>query len=110
MSNAPTPRTPTVSGAATTGLLPPTARFTLDNEPVDIAEFIAVNLHVLESEDIDRIAALKVGEEIHYGGGAAALFVLRREADACWLCGMPTRRVQNGRPLCAECNDADGRA
>jgi hypothetical protein len=52
--------------------------FTLDGVPVDIAEFVADNAETFEAEDREAIEALRVGEEIVYGGGAAAEFVLKR--------------------------------
>lgn len=53
--------------------------FTLDGQPLDLADFLAVNA---ESDDVDPAAidALAVGETITYGGGAAATFILKRES------------------------------
>jgi len=53
-----------------------TKRYTLDGKSVDIIDFIADN--EFTRRDIQEIADLRKGEEIIYGGGAAAEFVLRR--------------------------------
>ncbi len=53
--------------------------FTLDGEPVNITQFLADNAHD-EYVNADDIRALKVGERIVYGGGAAATFILQRVA------------------------------
>lgn len=50
--------------------------FTLDGEPCDLENFIAVN--EFSRDDVQEILALEAGEFIRYGGGAAALFTLRR--------------------------------
>jgi hypothetical protein len=55
-------------------------RFTLDDEPVDISEFIADNAESLEREDREEIDRAQVGDEIWFGGGAFAVFILRRVA------------------------------
>lgn len=53
--------------------------FTLDGEPVDIADFLAANPREDNPEvDPDAILRLKSGGEIKYGGGAAPLTTLRR--------------------------------
>jgi hypothetical protein len=50
--------------------------FTLDGEPVDIQAFLSAN--DFSPDEIAAIRDLPLGEEIVYGGGAAATFVLRR--------------------------------
>ena len=56
-----------------------TARqFTLDGRGFDIGDFIAAN--EFDSEDVEFIRALEVGQSIRYGGGAAAEFLLVRIA------------------------------
>lgn len=50
--------------------------FTLDGEPVDIRAFLSAN--DFTPDEIAAIHDLPLGEEIVYGGGAAATFVLRR--------------------------------
>lgn len=103
---------------------PATPRYTLDGEPVDIAELIAVNHAVLDADDIARIDAMQPGEQIIFGGGAAAEFVLRREPDTieltCSRCQRRyltinheykvkvgsktvTRRTTDVEPECASC-------
>lgn len=56
--------------------------YTLDDEPVDVEEFISDNtaddVAAITAEDIACIRALEPGEQIVMGGGAAAEFVLRR--------------------------------
>lgn len=52
--------------------------FTLDDEPVDIFEFLGAN--PIEEVRVVDILGLEVGGEIRYGGGAAAEAVLRRTA------------------------------
>jgi hypothetical protein len=59
-------------------MIPQGAAYTLDGEPVDIDEFIEMNGFAMP--DIEQIAALPVGDEIVYGGGAAAVRILRRIA------------------------------
>lgn len=61
-------------------MLPAERRFTLDGAPVDINEFIEDNGFAMP--DVERIAGLSVGEEVWYGGGAAPMCILRREADS----------------------------
>lgn len=53
-------------------------QFDLDDEPLGITidEFIAEN--EFDADEIAEIRGLHVGEEIKFGGGAAALTVLRR--------------------------------
>lgn len=53
-----------------------TKRFTLDGETVEIVSFISDN--DFTKKEIKEIASMKVGDEIIYGGGAAAEFILRR--------------------------------
>ncbi len=55
-------------------------KFTLDGEPLDLADFIEVN--ELESEQVAALLNLQPGETMNFGGGAAASFVLRREVGA----------------------------
>jgi len=54
-------------------------KYTLDSEPVDLAEFIEVN--DFDEDELSEIAALKPGAEMLFGGGAAAAFVLRCVAN-----------------------------
>jgi hypothetical protein len=51
-------------------------RFTLDDEPCDIAEFCTLN--AIDHEEQLRIGDLPVGGEMTFGGGAAASFTLKR--------------------------------
>lgn len=55
-------------------------RFTLDGQELDLYAFLVANQDAFETRDIEAIVALEVGEEITYGGGAAATSVLRRVA------------------------------
>jgi hypothetical protein len=55
-----------------------TAKYTLDGEPVDLDDFLAHNAETFTENDVAAVRALKVGEEISYGGGAQAVSVLRR--------------------------------
>jgi hypothetical protein len=55
-------------------------RFTLDGDALSIRTFLDVNRGDFEADDYWRIAALTPGETLSFGGGAAAEFVLRREA------------------------------
>jgi hypothetical protein len=56
-------------------------RFTLDGEPIeDFGTFLRENADDFTVEDAQRFDALQPGEEVLLGGGAAATFVLRREA------------------------------
>lgn len=62
-----------------------TKRYTLDGEPVEVEDFIADNRgHTVSNpftdEDVAAIRALEPGQEIVYGGGAFAEFVLRCES------------------------------
>lgn len=54
-------------------------RFTLDGEPLVLAEFLKDN--DFSEETIAAAQALKEGESMNFGGGAFGLFVLRREVD-----------------------------
>ena len=55
------------------------AVFTLDGEPLeDIREFVRDN--GLDEAEEAAVYALRPGDEMRFGGGAAAEFVLRREA------------------------------
>lgn len=61
------------------------ARYKLDGEPTDLADFLAANTgpdcgEPFDAEDLRRIEALQPGEELRFGGGAAATFIFRREA------------------------------
>jgi hypothetical protein len=55
-------------------------KFTLDDEPVDIAEFLEANAEGLDADEIAKVIQLRTGEEIVYGGGAQPLAVLKRVA------------------------------
>lgn len=61
-----------------------TRRFTLNSEPCDLLEFLAINLspdvEPLTYDEIRSIFALAPGETLLLGGGAAETFILRREA------------------------------
>lgn len=50
--------------------------FTLDGQQVDLVDFLVENQ--LTDDERGRITRLKVGQEIVFGGGAGAEFVLRR--------------------------------
>lgn len=54
--------------------------YTLDGEPINIEDFIrdntAPDVEPLPDEEIAAILALKPGEELILGGGAAAEFVI----------------------------------
>jgi hypothetical protein len=52
--------------------------FTLNGVEVTLAEFLADNLD-LEPAEVEAVQALQPGEEMSFGGGAAPLFILRRE-------------------------------
>lgn len=60
--------------------------YTLDGEPVGIEEFISDNaaedVAGFTEQEVACIRALQPGEAFVFGGGAAAEFVLRRDADA----------------------------
>lgn len=53
-------------------------QFTLDDEPINILEFITDN--DFDAAEIKNIKLLNVGHSIQYGGGAAATFILTRTA------------------------------
>lgn len=53
-------------------------RFTFDGEPLSILTFIEENAETMTADDIAAIRALRPGESIIYGGGAAATFTLTR--------------------------------
>lgn len=57
-------------------MIPCEYEYTLDGEPVDVDDFLYVNGYGIK--DADHIAAMNIGDEVTYGGGAAATFVLRR--------------------------------
>lgn len=57
-----------------------TRRFTLDGEPIALAAFLRDNLDWFERVDMEGIENMSVGDEVVYGGGAAASSVLRRIA------------------------------
>lgn len=50
--------------------------YRLDGEPVDIKEFLADNEEGLDPEEVDNILALRPGESVSFGGGAAPIFTL----------------------------------
>lgn len=54
--------------------------FTLDGNPVDVADFIRTNVEAecFDQGDVDEIYALRVEQSIGYGGGAQALSILKR--------------------------------
>jgi len=54
------------------------AKYTLDGEPVDLEAFLRDNAETFTCVDIGAARALQVGEEVAFGGGAWATFVLRR--------------------------------
>ena len=54
--------------------------YTLDAEVIDIDDFTLVNDDEWSRDDIARIPAMQVGDEILFGGGAAPISVLRRIA------------------------------
>jgi hypothetical protein len=54
------------------------AKYTLDGEPVDLDDFLADNAEMFTEHDVAAVRALKVGDEITYGGGAQSVSVLRR--------------------------------
>lgn len=58
------------------------ARYTLDGEPVDLDDLIRDNQDPdfgFEATDIAQLRALQPGQELRFGGGAAAEFTVRRE-------------------------------
>ena len=54
--------------------------YTLDGEPVSIAEFVADNSECLEHGEVNAILRMRVGETFAFGGGAAAELLLMRVA------------------------------
>jgi hypothetical protein len=56
------------------------AEYTLDGEPLSMAEFLRPDVNEFDAEEIRRIVTLQPGQSIIYGGGAMALRVLRRES------------------------------
>lgn len=54
------------------------ARYTLDGVPVRLADFLRQNRDGLEPAEVSRVNALRPGESIAFGGGAAAVAVLAR--------------------------------
>jgi hypothetical protein len=56
----------------------PVECYTLDGVEVGLAEFLDANPD-LDPEEERAVRALQPGEEMYFGGGAAAVFVLRRE-------------------------------
>jgi hypothetical protein len=85
------------------------ARYTLDGEDIDIEQFLFDNR---ESFDFDRatvarVRAMRAGDEMTFGGGAAATFVLRREVSAGSLRIRPkiaTKAAQSSTARCWSCN------
>ena len=57
-------------------IIPPDRRFTLDGEPVEIMDFCDAN--GFTGSAMEQVRSLATGEEIRYGGGAGAEFILRR--------------------------------
>ena len=56
----------------------PVDRYTLNGTVVSLDAFMEAN-EDLEPEEIEAVRNLQPGEEVHFGGGAAARFILRRE-------------------------------
>ena len=52
--------------------------YTLDDDPIDLVDFIDANTMSLDPEEIHLCRNLMPGGEARFGGGASALFVLRR--------------------------------
>jgi hypothetical protein len=59
-----------------------TKRFTLDGEPVDLAEFLSDNRETFTVAEAEAIAAMAPGAQMLLGGGAGADFLLRCESAA----------------------------
>jgi hypothetical protein len=55
-------------------------RYTLNDEPVDILDFLDANAEGLDADEQAAIVRLQIGQEFAIGGGAAPLSVLRRIA------------------------------
>jgi hypothetical protein len=53
-------------------------QYTLDNDLIDLNNFIEVNKDMFTEQDLNNINKLQPGENIIYGGGAAAEFILTR--------------------------------
>ena len=56
----------------------PVECYTLDGVELELSGFLDANPD-LEPDEVQAIRALQPGDEMCFGGGAAALFVLRRE-------------------------------
>ena len=61
-----------------TGDCTPVDCYTLDGKRVELAEFLDANPD-LDPDEVHAVRSLEPGDEMCFGGGAAALFVLRRE-------------------------------
>ena len=59
--------------------------YTLDGKPVELAEFLDANPD-LDPDEVHAIRSLEPGDEMCFGGGAAAIFVLRHELPG-WTSG-----------------------
>lgn len=57
---------------------PAAARYTLDGDDVNLAEFIAANAESLTGAEVYLCRHMLPGKELQLGGGAAATYVLRR--------------------------------
>lgn len=55
--------------------------YTLGGEEVDLEQFLAVNAEGLSEEQVKQARALKPGEQMNFGGGAAPLVTLRRVGE-----------------------------
>lgn len=55
--------------------------WTLDGNPTDLESFIRDNAETFDEREVAAIRAMQPGEERRFGGGAAPLFVLKREGD-----------------------------
>lgn len=56
-------------------------RYSLDGEPVDLAQAVARYPGELGLDEIDQVLALGIGERVVFGSGGGALHALRREPD-----------------------------
>jgi hypothetical protein len=75
--------------------------WTLDGQPVDLAEFLSDNRETFDIETCHIIGALRPGESLIVGGGAGAEFVLRREAVPCeWCAGRARLSNDHSCPRC----------